>query len=406
MTELRLLKFREAIIRAVEQGYEHQVCRYLRLARPNRQFAGNPRRLSRDILNLAIVRASRYGYLDIFEDLLDFEPRLINDLKKNIALSQAVANGHRQVVDRILELTGEPFQVEVCLENAAYGGHLDLVEKFIVFGAHDYGQALVKAVQNGHRDVTSRLLELNPVELRYNWGLIGAAMGGHLDLVKSFLAQGATKVGHAFAVAVNFKQLEVMSYLRSLSPPIETQYFYHAMALAAMSGSLDLVQELQAIVQDDVTSTDIEKDTYYQNCLVQAAMKGHLEIVKYFVELGATTEQINDAILMAAKHGHTEVVDYLWSHSDETLDLLLWAAVEENNPKLVEVLINDGVSPLDVETCFRHAAQLGHSDVIERFIFLIAAQPDLVTPAFLIEKYIIREEAKQAGHWDVAEMIK
>jgi len=73
------------------------------------------------------------------------------------------------------------------LYGACLGGHLDIINMMLQKGA-DVNYGLYGACLGGHLDLVNMMLQKGA---DVNWGLQGACLGGHLDLIKLMLEIGA-----------------------------------------------------------------------------------------------------------------------------------------------------------------------------------------------------------------------
>ena len=67
---------------------------------------------------------------------------------------------------------------------AAYGGHLELVDFFITKGANDWNWGMWSAAKGGSQALVDFFITKGANY--WNWGMGGAAQGGHQDLVDFF----------------------------------------------------------------------------------------------------------------------------------------------------------------------------------------------------------------------------
>ena len=195
------------------------------------------------------------------------------------------------------------------------------------------------------------------------------------------------------------------------------------MVQAAQKGHLEMVQYLVEMGVDKDKATD---DGW--TALHCAAQKGHLAVVQYLVEMGAVKEKATDdiwtALLMAAMNGHLVVVQYLVEMgadkekaTDDGWTALLIAAVN-GHLGVVQYLVeqgadkenanNGGVSPLYI------AAANGHLGIVQYLIeigankdkaaddgwtpLLAAAQNGhLAMVRYLVEQGADKEKAENEG---------
>ena len=128
----------------------------------------------------------------------------------------------------------------------------------------------------------------------YNRAMREAAYGGHLELVKNLIAQGACNFDFAMYRAAYGGHLEIVKFFIDQG----ARHFNRAMAGAARGGHLEIVKYL-------ITQGANNFDWAMEG----AARQGHLEIVKYLIDRGA--RDFNRAMVGAAGAGHTEIVNYL-----------------------------------------------------------------------------------------------
>ena len=78
----------------------------------------------------------------------------------------------------------------------------------------------------------------------------------------------------------------------------------------------------------------------------RAAELGHLEIVKYLVEMGTQVNACNNyAIIFAAKNGHLDIVKYLYNNGADVCaqhNRAIRYATTEGHLSIVKFLINCG----------------------------------------------------------------
>ena len=103
--------------------------------------------------------------------------------------------------------------------------------------------------------------------------------------------------------------------------------------IAAGSGNLDVVELL---LRHPRTQVDLQAEYYGRTALIEAALKGHLAVVKTLVAHGANVNAAdktgrNSALVEAIKNGHAHVATYLlrsglvdFSDRDLRLQALIW----------------------------------------------------------------------------------
>jgi len=75
------------------------------------------------------------------------------------------------------------------MQGAAIGGHMDIVKFFIEKGAYDWNSGMDRAAKGGHIDIVQFFIEKGADV--WSWSMRGAARGGHMDIVQLMIEKGA-----------------------------------------------------------------------------------------------------------------------------------------------------------------------------------------------------------------------
>lgn len=175
------------------------------------------------------------------------------------------------------------------------------------------------AARNGrYNDVHAYLADhVGPVDASC---LTAALHGGHLDIFWLIFDYGAAVTG---------------DMRRWMAEPIYT---------AASRGYLDVVRSL---VQRAKTRNALELAELCFTPLNGAAGGGHIEVVRYFISLGANINRYkwNSPLYSAIKGGHLAVVQYLAEMGAELNSKALIIAVKGDHLQIAEYLLKLGVDP-------------------------------------------------------------
>ena len=95
---------------------------------------------------------------------------------------------------------------------AAAGGHKELVQLMLDKGANNYNDGLAFAALGGHMDIVQLMLDKGADP---NNGLSGAALVGHMDIVQLMLDKGATNLDYALRVSEHFGHTECAELIRA-----------------------------------------------------------------------------------------------------------------------------------------------------------------------------------------------
>lgn len=294
-----------ALIIAVEEGSSDEVQSLVRLgANVNGEIivrgshgSGDGCTDWADLYTLLQYAASK-GYLSIVKELIkagvkvDTNNWVIYTSKLNsTALIQAAKNGHANVVIELIKAGANVNQSTdlgyTALIEAATQGHVDVVKELIKAGANvnqstSMGDTpLIKAAENNHADVVRELVKAGAnVNQENRWNSI--------DYSGTALIQAARK-GHAPVVRELVKAVDAKSSMLS-----------HVKCLFVNSEKCELC----------INKNDRNK------ALIQAARKGHANVVIDLVKAGANV-----------------------NHSDEHGNTALMLAIRENNLNLVQILL-------------------------------------------------------------------
>lgn len=186
-----------------------------------------------------------------------------------LGIEAAAKYNHREVIDYILKESssnGEEL-LTYGLAGAIEGNHTELSKFFLEKNVKVSDKVLTAAAKNGRPEVLN-FFEYNTIK-RKKYGLVGAARGGHLELVKKFLSE----------------------------IPIGDISLDEVLEQGAASGNLDLVKY---IISLGVTDLD--------DALVESIRKNHFNIFKYILDLDRI---LSTALLYSSVYGNLEITKYL-----------------------------------------------------------------------------------------------
>lgn len=87
------------------------------------------------------------------------------------------------------------------LEGACRGGHQDIAQLMIDYGARDFNLGLYEACRGGHFDLVNMMI--NCGANNWNRALDGACDGGHLDIVEFLIKKGANNLSSGMGTALD-----------------------------------------------------------------------------------------------------------------------------------------------------------------------------------------------------------
>ncbi|AGF84863.1 repeat protein [Moumouvirus goulette] len=162
------------------------------------------------------------------------------------------------------------------------------------------------------------------IHVDHDYPLFWASKGGHLEVVKYLVENGANIHGFSNPLknASEEGHLEVVKYLVEHQSDMYLYYDY-ALRSASKEGHLEIVKYLVE------NGANIHANNDW--ALRSASKEGHLEVVKILVKCGADIHADDDeALKNACIYGHFKVVQYLIEHgtiNDKNIFILLTYAL-------------------------------------------------------------------------------
>jgi ankyrin repeat protein len=171
--------------------------------------------------------ACKKGSLEVMQLMMDKEADNFDD-----GLKAACEGGHLEIVRYVIKEGAK--NLDKGMYNASYYGHLDIVvflHGAIAKGGYDINLALFEAFMGGHEDIARFLMSagadnynealrgackehktnmislLAGKQVSWDWGLAGACEGGHMDLVRMAIDNGATNWNRALVAACKGDQI-------------------------------------------------------------------------------------------------------------------------------------------------------------------------------------------------------
>jgi len=213
-----------------------------------------------------------------------------------------------------------------------------------------------------------------------NEALVATAMSDNLDLLIYLINNGATNYYKALKKAVLHNKGDNINYLQEYCQNLTISALNRLLIKAVKSRSLDLVKYfigLGAIDYQSALLTAIEQNSdliiYYltqqglnyldlDSILLGASKLGDINLINYYIELGAT--DIEGALIEALELQHIELAKFLIDHYDlYNLNDALMRAAFINNLELIQLLHLNGADDLD--SALLYSVQGVYDDIIE-----------------------------------------
>lgn len=225
---------------------------------------------------------------------------------------------------------------------------------------------LMGAAEGGHLELVKKLLKqgVDP-----GWGLEPAAAGGAVNVFNLLLEQGCIAGERELNAAAEAGCVEIVSQL--LKPESELGYLMH---LAVSAGRIEVAKLLlehgakaEYALDDAVETGNVEMvklllEKGYYPCIMEyimtsAARGGHDEIVRLLLEKGGSA---SEALSGAASAGNMGMVQQLLEHGAHP-DAGMDAAAGNGHEKIVKLLLEKRASP---NHGILEAASGGHGEIV------------------------------------------
>lgn len=279
------------------------------------------------------------------------------ELRKRIGMSPSLSTEFKEFVedyDEYMYKKCTTMSPRICLVIFAKKGDLRYVKKALEKDVGVLPDVVRVASKHKHELIVNYILDKITEVGRVDYltkGLEGAADGGHIDLIESFLEKGATRSHNVHYYAAKNGSPEVMKFFDYTTDDQKCRRFEGA----SRGGRLDIVRR---VLKEDKGIVSIE------NGLLAAATGGHLELVTFFVENGA--KNLYYPVRSAAKKGHLPVVKYLLGKDNTMGSMTVEFSLRYKQLEVTKFLVENGL--VTVHRVIRDSAC---GDYFEEFSYLL-----------------------------------
>lgn len=304
---------------------------------------------------------------------------------------------------------------------ACGNNYINVVKYLVANGLFVRSDSFKLAAARNHLDMVKYLLTIENIninDLRIEDAIYAAIRANHLDMVKFLIQVDADRVNPQVklercvencvlaGIADIADTVDMLKYLLSVRNNIDiTRSLEHA----SEKGFFEMVKILVQYEQDNVNhicKLSIDKSRFGVRgnniALTNAALMGHLDIVKYLIEHGANIHAHNDrAIQLASNYGKLDVVKYLVEHGANVCVndnyAVKWAA-HSGHLSVVQYLVEHGADiHANQNYAIRFAAKHGDINMVK---YLVSVQSKIPAGYNYAAKM-----AKKHGHSEVLEYL-
>ncbi|CAK4147083.1 unnamed protein product [Aphanomyces euteiches] len=297
------------------------------------------------------------------------------------AVDSAATNGHLNVVKFLITHRSEGHTTDA-MDGAAAYGHLDILrvlharkmssrwtaglERSLPRLVHARSvsractaNAMGNAAANGHLNVVRFLHEHCREECTED-AIKKAAANGHLNMIRFLVEQRRptciNKVHSAICEAVKYGHVQVVKFFLDLPGKSEPRHWFGYMHNACHEGHIEVVQVLWTYQDARRRNACLHLET--------AARRGHLDIVRFFVEQNRV-EKVQQAVVGAATNGHLAIVKFLIeANFVEQVQQAVDGAASNGHLEVVRLFVDRGFQ-IDLQRVFIGAVRHGHLNIVK-----------------------------------------
>lgn len=316
----------------------------------------------------AFVKAARRGRAVLASQLLLWGGVSSRSIVRGV--NEAARAGHCKLVKLFSEMFGgsrwDANGMKDVLQNAARGGHLDLMEWAQSNGADNYNRAFCKAARGGHTEAMKILRRWGQnVSLDLNGAVPKAIRGGHIDALQLLWSWGAQNVGSLGDAAIGGHQEVAGLLLRRGVQDVDKMLdgaayrgsedlcrsardwgataYSPAFRTAALRGHTHLLpilydRTLEQTRADSVLAPSADRYESFNEPLLCDAFQGalcagHLETAEWLRSQGASAlhDDYGHAFTFAAEAGNVAMLraTYIWANKDGAWDEEMGGRVDD-----------------------------------------------------------------------------
>jgi ankyrin repeat protein len=377
----------------------------------------------------ALQAAAACGHIDIVKHLVAAGADLdANGGISRSAIAAASTAGHTAIVQTLLDAGAKPQRTSHGTGNkyddtlfmATMGGHLDVVNLPLEYGAEDWQSmkgrpctALSAAIKTGRLDIVRAMLRherihstnqrvfsaiIKPQSSGFNQGLFYAASLGYKDILRELASKLTDAELLRYAARAGDENLlsDAMAKLMNIEEGGPVSDHPQALQSAAIGGHLAIVKKLLTSGADPNLKSD------YSTALNASVSGGNLDIARTLIEAGANVNDGARLLLTAMSAGRRDFMELFVLHGADTYACLLSAA-KSGEFRNFDILLELGA---DIHRCdpdsdisLLQAAAFGGSVNIVRYLLDHGVELEATTQTHPLT------EAIRSGHVPVARFL-
>lgn len=201
-------------------------------------------------------------------------------------LGLAIKDGIHEVIDKLLP-TMDPtnYMLKTRVNDAAEGGHIDLIQKFELMGIPDWKSALIISARNGHLNAFKYIetkLRFPIIDETCDIAINGATHNSHTEVAQyiysKYPVQGCRKRLILNAIeANNFELVHFYELADNIQIINENSYWENGLISAVQSGNVKMVQ----YVETKLTVKEVKR--VVRSIIMKKLIKDQPTILQYFI---------------------------------------------------------------------------------------------------------------------------
>ncbi len=286
-------------------------------------------------LNIGLNYAVEGGHIDIVKFIIEKGAKL--------ELYRACKRGNMNIVNLMIEKGTNDWNGG--LYGACKGGHIELVNLMIKKGANDWNGGLWEACKGGHIDIVNLIIEKGANN--WNGGLKGGCEGGHLEIVNLMIEKGANNWDEGLYMGCVRGHIDIVNLIIKKMHKRRFTFFKSQIKINWDFISI-LCPPLHACVNaySLLLNLACKRNINWNLILGFACNIRNIDILKLAINKGAN--DWNSGLQYACKGGHIDIVNFMIQKGANNWNKGLEGACKGGHLEIVNLMIEKGANDLNI----------------------------------------------------------